>query len=166
MQQIYQRAGDAVGVLANLQWEHQRLFGVPLPISPTDLIKQADAVKLDPQTYASRTFNWEARRQQLQQEEEKKKADKIAADAVAPWEQKVKDAQEQAKKDLAENDRKWAERTGNNPDVRRVQDARFTDISRAVNNKDIPNPLDLNDQQRRALTSQMIRKDISESQVA
>ena len=166
VQQIYQRAGDAVGVLANLQWEHQRLYGVPLPISPTELIKQADAVKLDPMVYAARTFNWDARRQQMQEEEARKNREKIAAEAVAPWEQKIKDAEEKHKKDMAELDRKWAERTGNNPDLRRPADSKYTEIQRAVNAKELPDPLLLNDQQRRAQTATMIRKDLAESQVA
>lgn len=164
--QVYQRAGDAVGVIADLQWEHQRLFGQPMPISPTELIRQADAVKLDPKTYASRTFNWETRRQQLAQEDEKKRSEKIASDATAPFEVKLKEAEEQRKKDLAELDRKWAERTGNNPDVRLPQPSRYADHMRAVKANEMPDPLTLNDQQRRALTSTMIRKELSESQVA
>lgn len=158
--QVYQRAGDAVGVLTDIQWEHQKLFGQPLPISPTELVRQADAVKLDPKTYAARTFNWETRRQQMQQEEEKKRAEKIAADAVAPYEQRLKDAEEQSKKSLAELDRKWAERIGSNPDVRMPQDSRYADISRAVKANELPDPLALNDQQRRQQTAQMIRKDL------
>jgi hypothetical protein len=161
---IYERAGDAVGIIADIQWEHQRLFGRPLPVSPTELIRQADAVKLDPKSYASRTFNFDARRQQMLQEEEQARATKIAADAVAPYEVKLKEAEDQRKKDLAENDRKWAERRGSNPDVHQPADnPRMTDIARAQKANEIPDPLSLNDQQRRALTSQMIRKDMSES---
>jgi hypothetical protein len=161
---IYERAGDAVGILTDIQWEHQKLFGKPLPISPTELVRQADALKLDPKTYAARTFNFDARRQQMAQEEEKLKADKIAADAVAPWEQKLKDQQEQAKKELEENNRKWAERTGNNPDVRAPQEnVRMTEIAKAARTEPTLDPLNMNDQQRRALTSQMIRKDIAEN---
>jgi hypothetical protein len=164
---VYERAGDAVGVIADIQWEHQRLFGKPLPMSPTELIRQADAIKLDPKTFAARTFNFEARRQQMATEEEKAKAEKIAADAVAPYEQRLREAEELRKKDLAENDRKWAERVGSNPDVRMARpDPRYGDIQRAVKANELPDPLSLNDQQRRALTSQMIRKDMSESQVA
>jgi hypothetical protein len=164
--QVYQRAGDAVGVIADLQWEHQRLFGQPMPISPTELIRQADAVKLDPKTYAARTFNWETRRLAMQQENEEKNREKIAAEAVAPWEAKLKEAEELRKKDLADLDRKWAEHTGNNPDVRLPQPSKFADISRAVKANELADPLTLNDQQRRAMTSQMIRKDLAESQVA
>ena len=163
--QIYERAGNAVSLLTDIQWEHQRLFGQPLPISPTELIRQADAVKLDPKTYAARTFNWDTRRQQMQKDEEEKRAKEIAAAATAPYEQKLKEAEEQRKKELAENDRKWAERVGSNPDVRIPQASRFSDLSRGVKDSTLPDPLGLNDQQRRQQTSQMIRKDL-ESQVA
>jgi hypothetical protein len=160
---VYERAGDAVGVIADVQWEHQRLFGRPLPISPTELIRQADSQKLSPSAYASRTFNFDARRQELAAQEEKARADKIAADAVAPLEQKLREQEEAHKKDLADNDRKWAERVGSNPDVRMPQtNAKMTDIAKGVVEKTIPDPLMLNDGQRRAMTAQMIRKDISE----
>jgi len=163
---VYERAGDAVSVLTDIQWEHQKLFGMPLPISPSELVRQADAMKLDPKAYASRTYGWDARRQQMQQEEDKRKADKIAADAVAPYELKLKEKDEQLKKELAEKDRQWAERVGSNPDVRMPQASRYADISRAVKANELPDPLTLNEQQRRQLTSTMIRKDITESQVA
>jgi hypothetical protein len=163
--QVYQRAGDAVGVIADLQWEHQRLFGQPMPISPTDLIRQADAVKLDPKAYAARTFNWDTRREQMRKEEEEKRAKEIATAAVAPYEAKLKEADEQRRKELAELDKKWAERVGSNPDVRSSQPSRFADINRAVKANEMPDPLTLNDTQRRQMTSQMIRKDIDQQQV-
>lgn len=161
---IYERAGDAVNILTDIQWEHQRLFGQPLPISPSELIKQADSVKLDPRTYASRTFNWDSRRQQMQADQEKEKNEKIATEAKAPLEARIKEMEIQGKKALADRDREWAEKLGSNPDIRRPVDSRFSDIQRGINNKDIPNPLDLNETQRRQLTSQMIRKDIEASQ--
>jgi hypothetical protein len=164
--QVYSRAGDAIGVLADIQWEHERLFGQKMPISPSELVRQADAVKLDPKTYAARTFNWDTRRQQMQEEEKKKLREEISAAAVAPYEQRLKDAEEQRKKELAELDRKWSERTGNNPDVRLPQPSKFSDISRAVNAKELPDPLSLNETERRNATRAMIRKDLAESQVA
>ena len=88
--QVYQRAGDAVGILTDIQWEHQRLFGQPLPISPTELVRRADAVKLDPRTYASREFNWDQKRAEIQKKEQEQHDNKIRSEA------------------MAENDRKWA----------------------------------------------------------
>jgi hypothetical protein len=162
---VYERAGDAVGIIADIQWEHQRLFGRPLPISPTELVRQADAQKLDPKMYAARVFNFDARRQEMAQEEAKKHDDAMRAEGAAPLEQKLKESEELRKKEVAENDRKWAERVGSNPDLRMPQvNPRMTDIAKAVKANDLPDPLSLNDAQRRALTSQMIRKDIEMSQ--
>jgi hypothetical protein len=142
--QVYQRAGDAVGVLTDIQWEHQRLFNQPMPISPTELIRRADAVKLDPRTYAAREFNWDQKRQELQKQEQEQHDLKIRQEAIA------------------ENDRKWAERTGSNPDIRRAETSRFSDAARAVKTGERPDPLLMNDQQRRAHTAQAIHKEIAE----
>jgi hypothetical protein len=163
---IYEKAGEAAVLISEINWEHEQLFGKPLPIPPSALIAQADAQKLDPKAYAARLFNYDARRQQIAQEADKARADKIAAEAVAPWQQKVDDALAQGKKDLEENNRKWAEKVGSNPDIHVPhENPKTADIARAVANKDIPDPLTLNDQQRRALTSQMIRKDMAEALV-
>jgi hypothetical protein len=141
---VYERAGDAVGILTDIQWEHQKLFGQPLPISPTELVRRADAVKLDPATYAARTFNWDQRRQQMQQDEQKAHDDKIRADATA------------------DADRKWAERVGSNPDVRLPQASRYADVARAVKAGTMPDPLGLNEEQRRQATRAAIRADVAE----
>jgi hypothetical protein len=163
---VYERAGDAVQIISDIQWEHQRLFGQPMPISPSDLIRQADSVKLDPKTFASRTFNFDARRQQMAEEEAKKREQAIRAEERAPFEQKLKEQEEQFKKDLASKEREIYERVGSNPDVRRPQEnPHMTDIQRAVKANELPDPLTLNDQQRRALTAQMIRKDIESQSV-
>lgn len=159
---VYERAGDAVGVIEDIAWTHQSLFGKPMPISPTELIRQADSVKLDPKTYAARTFNFDARRLELQKQEQEARDQKIREEAVAPYEQKLKDKDEESKKALADKDRYWAERTGNNPDIRKPQEnPRMTDIAKAAKADPVNfDPLNMNDQQRRALTTQMIRKDI------
>jgi hypothetical protein len=162
---VYERAGDAVSVLTDIQWEHQKLFNQPLPISPSELIRQADSVKLDPRTYAARTFNWDVRRQQMQADQEKEKNAKIAAETAAPLETKIKEMAEEHKKALVDRDREWAERIGSNPDIRRPMPSQFSDHQRAIKANEMPNPLDLNDTQRRQLTSQMIRKDIESQQV-
>jgi hypothetical protein len=144
--QVYQRAGDAVQIISDIQWEHQRLYGVPLPVSPSELIRQADQMKLDPKTYAARTFNWDARRSQMADEAKKAERDKIVREV------------EQRK------DREWSERTGNNPDVRRGMDSRYAEASRAVRAGERPDPLTMGEQQRRAATAQAIRSELAEAE--
>jgi hypothetical protein len=141
---VYERAGDAVNVLTDIQWEHQRLFGQPLPISPSELVKKADALKVDPRTYAARTFNWDQRRAEMT------KAEKDAERAAI-----VKETETRVTRELSE-------KFGSNPDVRRPMASQYADVNRAIKANTIPDPLTLNDQQRRALTSQMIRRDISD----
>jgi len=163
---VYERAGDAVGIIADIQWEHQRLYNKPLPISPTELIRQADAVKLDPKIYAARTFNFDTRREEMRREEEKARDAKLVADAVAPYELKIKEAEEHEKKAVADTDRKWAESVGSNPDLRRPQATpQMTEVARAAKNDPNLDPLNMTEHQRRAQTAKMIRSDI-ESQVA
>jgi hypothetical protein len=162
---VYERAGDAVGVITDIEWEHQRLYGKPMPISPTELIRQADSVKLDPKTYAARTFNFDARRQQLVQEEQQARDTKLIADATAPLQQQLKDKDAEIKKAVEDTNRQWAEKVGNNPDVRKpMSSPQMTDIAKAVKADANLDPLSMNDQQRRALTSQMIRKDMEANQ--
>jgi hypothetical protein len=140
--QVYQRAGDAINVLSDIQWEHERLFGQPLPVSPSELVRKADAVKMDPRTYAAREFHWDQRKQEMQKKEQEKHDDTIRA----------------------ERDRYWAERTGSNPDVRLAQSSRYSDAARAVRAGTRPDPLSLDENQRRAATRSAIREDMAEAQ--
>jgi hypothetical protein len=142
---VYERAGDAVSVIADIQWEHQQLFGSPLPVSPSELIRQADAMKLDPKTYAARKFDFAGKRQ----EQEKRRQEAHDAEIAA--------------KATAENDRKWAERVGSNPDVRMpLTNPKYTEIARAVKAGTRPDPLMMNESQRRAETRTAIRTELAE----
>jgi hypothetical protein len=141
---VYERAGDAVGILTDIQWEHQRLFGQPLPLAPTELVRKADALKLDPRTYAARTFNWDARRSELEQ-----KAKQAERDAI------VREVEQR-------KDREWSERVGSNPDIRLPQNSRYSDVARAVKAGTLPDPLSLNEVERRKATAQAIRADIQD----
>jgi hypothetical protein len=142
---VYERAGDAVGVISDIQWEHQRLFGQPLPVSPSELVRRADAVRLDPRTFAARQFGRDTRRQELQKQEQERHDQKIREEATAV------------------SDRKWAERIGSNPDVRMPQEnVRMTEIARGVRSGTRLDPLMLNDQERRRATAMAIRTELAE----
>jgi hypothetical protein len=60
-------------------------------------------------------------------------------------------------------DREWSERTGSNPDLRRAESSRYTEVARAVKAGSRPDPLSLNEAQRRAATSSAIRQEIAEN---
>jgi hypothetical protein len=144
--QIYQRAGDAVGILTDIQWEHQRLFGQPLPISPSELVRQADAVKLDPMTYASRKYDYAGKRTAMEKKQQEDHDAKIRRDAEAA------------------RDKIWAERVGSNPDVRIPVASRYSDADKAVRAGKRPDPLMLNETDRRRATSTAIRTDLAEGE--
>jgi hypothetical protein len=100
----------------------------------------------------------------MQDEEKKKHDDAIRAEERAPLEEKLKAAEAATKKAVEDNNRQWAERVGSNPDVRMPQTSRYADVQRGVKEGTIPDPLSLNDVQRRQLTSKMIRDDIAANQ--
>jgi len=163
---VIKRASDGLAILSDIQWRHQSLYGKPLPLSPSQLIAQADAVKLDPMTYAARTFNFDARQREIDEQHRSEERAKIAAEATAPFEAKLAEAEANRKKAIEENDRKWAEKIGSNPDVRIAQTSRYADVTRAVQNGERPDPLKLSDSQRRQATSTAIRADLAETAVA
>lgn len=141
--QIAGRIGDVAGVISDIQWKYSTLFGKPLPVAPSELIKQADANGVDPATFAARKFNFSQREQELA-----KQAHQAEIDAAT-------------KMAVEANDRKWAERTGSNPDVRQAPGAsKYAEVQRAVRAGSMPDPLKLTDQQRRNVTRQAIHKEI------
>ena len=151
---VYERAGDAVGTIADIDWRHRQLFeGRPLPISPSELIKQADARRMNPMAYADQTFGFQKREQELAAERQKTHDDKIRQDAEAA------------------RDKYWAERTGSNPDVRRpMESPRMTEISRATREGKpfgpagvvLKDPLMLGENERRQQTRVAIRSELAE----
>jgi hypothetical protein len=142
---VYQRAGDAIGLLSDIQWEHQRLFNQPLPMSPSELVRQADAVKLDPRTFAARQFGWDQKRQEVAKAEQEKHDDAIRREAT--------EAAQKA----------FAERYGSNPDMRvATHNPKLADISRAVRAGTRVDPLSMNESERRNATKAMIRDDLNE----
>jgi hypothetical protein len=144
---VYERAGDAVNIISDISWEHEKLFGQKLPISPSELIRQADAVKMDPRSYAARQFNWDQKRKEMETKAKQDEVDRITREV------------EQRK------DREWAERVGSNPDVRMPQaNPRFTDIAKGVRAGTVRDPIMLSENERRLATRQMIRADLAEAE--
>jgi hypothetical protein len=134
--------------ISNATWAlqtHQKLTGEVLPDPVDQLATEADARRLPFRDWVAQKYDYagkQAEQQRKAQEEHDAKIRRLA---------------------LEENDRKWAERTGSNPDVRRMEASRFSDVARAVKANERPDPLSFaSAQQRRQATAQAIRKDISE----
>jgi hypothetical protein len=143
---VYEKAGDAVGLIADIQWEHQRLFGTPLPVSPSELIRQADAVKLDPKTFAERKFDFAGKRAEMAQKQQTERDSKIKQDAIT------------------ERDRYWSERRGSNPDVYQPhENAKMTEIARAAKTGSRGDPLMMGENERRQATRTAIRTELAEN---
>ena len=161
------RATDGFNTLANIQWKYSALYGgAPLPISPSELIRQADALKLNPMDYASRTFKFAEK-----EEEQRQAAAKAHDDAIRAERDAAKDAEWKAKLDArdaeqAAKDKLRAEQSANNPDVRVAVSSKIPELTRQVAAKEIPDPLMMNENQRRAQTAKMIRDTISQKDSA
>ena len=155
--------GTMLGDIPNIQWEHQNLYGKPMPISPTEIVKQAEALKLSPSEYASRTFKFAERRVELANQAKEAEKQKIIEEAQAPMKAQIEAEKAAAAKAVADNDKKWAEKIGNNPDVRIAQPSRFADVTRAVKAGERPDPTKMNEAARRKATHQAIMSEISEA---
>jgi hypothetical protein len=166
MEDVRNGLGQTIGTLTDIQWKYQRLFNEPLPISPTQLVREAEAQRLDPVVYAEKRFNFQAREQEIQRKAAEEHDAKIRAEAAAPFEAKLKEAEAARQKAIEETDRKWAEKIGSNPDVRIAQPSRFADVARAVKANERPDPLNLNESQRRQATSQAIHQELAEAATA
>jgi hypothetical protein len=158
--------GSTLGTLTDIQWKYQSLYGKPMPISPTELVRQAEQVKLDPAVYAARNFKFAEKEAEMARTAAEEHDAKIRAEAAAPFEAKLAELAKEKEEAVKATDRKWAEKIGSNPDVRIAQPSRFADVARAVKANERPDPLTLNEAQRRQATSQAIRQEIAEQTVA
>jgi hypothetical protein len=138
--------------VSNIGWALQSYAKLhPGEVLPDDFDKlsaEADAQRLPFRDYVARKYDFAGK----QAEQQRKAAEEHDA--------QIRRETEQA------NDRKWAEKIGSNPDIRIAQPSRFADVARAVRANERPDPLQLNEAQRRAATSQAIRKDIAEKDSA
>jgi hypothetical protein len=145
---LTQRAGQAIGILSDLQWRHQSLFNAPMPISPTELVKEADRAGVDPVTFADRKFGFSKREAELQTEKAKRHDDQIRKETEAVLR------------------REFSERTGSNPDLRVARSSALAEVSRGVKAGQRPDPLAMSDSQRQQATRASIHQRILENQEA
>jgi len=132
--------------ISNVGWAmqtHMKLTGEVLPDSFDDLDREATNSRLPFREYVARKYDFEGRQKAMLQKAEQEHDERIRAEAVAA------------------SDRKWAEKMGSNPDVRIAQPSRFAEVARAVKTGERPDPLQLNDQQRRVATARAIRSEIN-----
>ncbi len=163
---VISRVGDGMNAIQNIMWKYQTLYGAPLPIPPSELISQADALRLNPMEYATRTFKFaekeEEQRQAVARAHDEAIAKKEREAADAEWKQKL----EEREKEFAAKEKLRAEQGGNNPDVRVAVSSKIPELQRKVEAKEMPDPLLMNENQRRAQTAKMIRDTITQKDSA
>jgi hypothetical protein len=158
--------GTALGTVANIQWEYQTLYGRPMPISPTDLLRQAEANKFkDPATYASQIFKFAEKREEIRQTAAKAHDDEIAKNAAEAKETEWKAKLDAREIEIAAEKKKLAEGAGSNPDVKLPPgSSKFADLQRATKAGERPDPTKLTPQERRQSTFDNIHKALEERQ--
>jgi hypothetical protein len=165
---VRDQLGTSLGTVANIQWEYQTLYGKPMPISPTELLRQSEANKFkDPATYANTLFKFAEKREEMRQAEAKAHDEGIAAAARADEKAKHDADVKRLQDEFAAKERLRAEQHSNNPDVRQAPgSAKFSDLQRATKAGERPDPTKMSQAERRALTSANIHKAIEERQTA
>ena len=163
---VVSKVGDAYNTINDIMYEHQVLFGKPLPIAPSQLIAQADALKLSPAAYAERTFNFTAKKQEMAEQARREHDEQIRAAERTEQETKWKAEVEKVRSEAEASRKKLAEGVSNNPDVRVAVSSKMPEIARAVKAGERPDPLKMTDAQRRQATRTAIHNAIAEREEA
>ena len=164
---LYSRLDTGIGTIADIQWRHQNLYGKPLPMSPSDLIKNAENLKLPTMEYAARTFKFAEKEQ-----EQRVAAAKAHDDGIAAAAAQAKEAEWKAKMDAREAEitaerKKIAQGQGHNPDVKVPPgSSKYAETRRQVQAGERPDPLKMTQQERRQTTLSNIHKALEERQQA
>lgn len=144
----YMTQSEAIKAVSNANWltaEHMRLHnGVPPPDDIETLASEAANQRLDFRTYVDKKYNFTGRKAEIAATKQKEYDDKLRADTIA------------------ERDKYWAERGGNNPMVRPSAPSQFSDLKKAVDSKQVKDPLMMSKQERSEQTRALIHKDMIE----
>jgi len=142
--------------------EYQRLSGGQfLPDSVSKLAEEATANKLPFKDYVARKYDFSGKQAALQAKADADMRAKIAAEATAPYEEKLKakDAEWQVK--LEEQAKQISERGGNNPDVRHAAISNFPEIKKAVAEGTRKDPLSMTKEERQVEMRKQIQADVA-----
>lgn len=129
---------------ADTQWNYRRLFGKEMPDSPTALIREAGQNRMSPQEWAAKKYDFSGRETAIKAEEQKKHDDTIRAEVKAAV------------------DKEWAEKVGNNPNIRIPVESQFSSVSKAVAEGKRTDPLKMTPEQRKSSTHANIQKEFAE----
>lgn len=161
---------DGAQTLTDIQWRYQSLYGgQPMPIAPSELVRQADAVKLSPADYAARTFKFAEKEAERLQAAAKAHDEEIRAAATAASEAAHKAELEKIQAEHNAKLKTIAETSGAgaNPDLRTPPgSAKFAELRRAQQAGERPDPTKMTQAERRAATFANIHKALEEREMA
>jgi len=146
VQDLRKEAGAAIISIADLSWKYQSLYGKPMPDSPSSLITEATSQRMDPIAYAAKKYGFAEKEAAIKAEEKKKEIDAAVATAVSAKE------------------KEWAEKTGNNPNLRQAEVSRFASVQAAVKKGERPDTMTMTPEQRREVTRQQIHKELAQNE--
>lgn len=166
MTEVRDNLGSVMGTLTDIQWKYSQLYdGKPMPMAPTELVKQAEARKLDPAIYAAQVFNFQGREQELAQKSKELHESAIRLEESNKAKTEYEAKEKALRDEFAVKERKFAESNmGNNPDVRQTVPSKIAEVQRAVADGKRADPLKMNDNERQNATRQSIRERILERQ--
>ena len=165
--EVRNELGTSLGTVANIQWEYRNLYGgKEMPISPTELLRQAEANKFkDPATYANQIFKFAEKREEMRQAAAKAHDDEVAAAAVAERDKKHKEETDKLTAEFNAKERLRAEQAGSNPDTKLPPgSAKFSDLQRAQKAGERKDPTRMTPQERRQTSLDNIHKALEERQ--
>ena len=165
---VRDQLGTSLGTVANIQWEYQTLYGKPMPISPTELLRQSEANKFkDPATYANSIFKFSERREEIRLADAKAHDEGIAAAAVAAKDIEHKAELKKIQDESNAKEKLRAEQIGSNPDVHRPPGSgKFTELQRAQKAGERKDPTRMTPQERHQTSLDNIHKALEERQAA
>lgn len=144
MAKINNEIAGAFSFAADTQWKYRTLFGQEMPDSPTALIREAASNRMSPVDWAAKKYNFVGKEQERVAAAEKAKIDAAVKDAVAA------------------KDKEWAEKLGNNPNVRIPSESAFSNVNKAVVEGKRKDPLKMTPEERKANTHSSIQKEFAE----
>jgi hypothetical protein len=166
IEQVKDGLGSTLGTLTDIQWKYQRLYGQPMPVAPTELVRQAEAQKMNPSDYAAKTFNFQQKEQELVERQKAEERAKIVAEATAPLQEQLKAKDAEWQKRLEEESKKISERGGNNPDVRRAAISNYPEVKKAVQDGTRKDPLSMTREERQVEMRRQIQADVTSNEEA
>lgn len=139
---------EGFSAVTNANWfvsEHMRLNGgAPPPDDMESVWKEAAAQRMPFRQYVEKKYEFQGKRDAIKANDQKKHDDAIRAEVSAA------------------KDKEFAEKFGNNPNIRQAQPSSFSQLDKAVKQGERKDPLKMTERERSENTHANINKEIAE----